>query len=274
MPIAPENYQHIRQVLYKRAAIVLNDDKQYLVESRLFPVAKQAGLHDVDALVGRLRIAPESPLLQSIIDAMTTNETSFFRDATPFHVLRDRVLPELIERRSALRTIRIWSAGCASGQEPYSIAMMWREEFAHLPDWQLRILATDISSEMLERARDGRFSHVEVQRGLAEQQRATFFRRVADQWQIEPTLRSMIDFQPLNMIDAWPTTVNADVIFLRNVLVYFDMATKQDILRRLRAALTPDGYLFLGSAETTVMIDDAFERVVTAEGSYYRVKDR
>lgn len=271
MAIAQQNYEHVRQVLYNRAAIVLNGDKLYLVESRLLPIAKRAGVANVDALVERIRLMPTSPWVQEIIDAMTTNETSFNRDVIPFQILRNQVLPELIERRKVPKTLRLWSAGCSSGQEPYSLAMLWQESFTHYSDWQFRVFATDISNQMLERAKSGIFSDVEVKRGLSPHSLNRFFRPVNGQWQIDPNLKNLIEFRFLNLIDAWPATLKMDIVFLRNVLVYFDLETKQSIFKRLRNVLAPDGYLFLGGAETTLMIDDAFERVSAEGGSFYRL---
>ncbi len=272
MALTRDNYEHIKQVLYQRAAIVLNGDKHYLVESRLLPIARRAGLNTVNELIDRVRVFNSTPVIQEIIDAMTTNETSFFRDGTPFEILKKTVFPELIERRRALKTIRCWSAGCSSGQEPYSLAMLWQDAFGHLTEWQFRVLATDISSLMLERAKQGMFSDVEVNRGIPPNFRTRFFRESSGQWCIDSTLRAFIEFRLLNLIDVWPSPMKADVIFLRNVLVYFDVPTKQMIFNRLRQVLAHDGYLFLGGAETTLMLDDAFERVAVDGGSYYRLK--
>jgi chemotaxis protein methyltransferase CheR len=183
------------------------------------------------------------------------------------------VLPELVKRRAAERTINIWSAGCSSGQEPYTIAMLWLERFAHLSNWRVKLLATDISNEMLDRARRGRYTAFEIRRGLPAEHRDKYFRQDGDQWQIDQRLRTMVEFRSLNLSGAWPVLAAMDVVLLRNVLVYFDAATKKQILKRVRAVIQPDGYLFLGGTETTLMIDDAFERVVTPSGSYYSLKD-
>jgi chemotaxis protein methyltransferase CheR len=272
MTVKPENFDFIRQVLQRHAAIALSDNKTYLVETRLLPVARSEDLGDVNALIDRLRISPSEPLLRKVVEALTTNETSFFRDGAPFNILRDTVLPELIRRRASVQALNIWSAGCASGQEPYTIAMLWRERFAHLTDWRLKLLATDISNEMLQRARDGRFTPLEVNRGLPAKYCSRYFRREGDSWLIDERLRTMVEFRLLNFIGEWPKLPLMDVVFMRNVLVYFDMSTKQEVLRKVRGILRPDGYLFLGGTETTLMIDDAFDRISTSMGSYYSPK--
>lgn len=271
--IRAENFAFVRQLLTQRAAIVLRANKMYLVNARLMPVARSAGLDGVNALIEQLRRSPDETLLQAVVDAMTTNETSFFRDAGPFDILGDVVLPELVKRRATERKISIWSAGCSSGQEPYTIAMLWLERFAHLSNWRMNLLATDISSEMLDRASRGCYTGLEINRGLPTEHREKYFRQDGNQWQIDPRLRSMVEFRPLNLSSAWPTLPAMDVVLMRNVLVYFDAITKKQILKKVRTVLRPDGYLFLGGTETTLMIDDAFQRVVTPAGSYYSLKD-
>ena len=273
MTIRSDNFDFICQLLKQRSAIVLGANKTYLVNTRLLPVARRAQLDDVDALIDKLRASPDETLLQAVVDAMTTNETSFFRDGTPFDILGEIVLPELLQRRAAERTINIWSAGCASGQEPYTIAMLWLQRFAQLSNWRLTLLATDISNEQLDRARRGRYTGLEVSRGIPAEHRDKYFRQDGDQWQIDQRLRTMVEFRSLNLSGAWPVLPAMDVVLLRNVLVYFDAATKKQILKRVRTVIQPDGYLFLGGTETTLMIDDAFERVVTPSGSYYSLKD-
>ena len=269
MEISPDNFEYMRRLLQQRSAIALSENKKYLVEARLLPVARRESLDGVDALIDKLRISPGERLLQDVVDALTTNETSFFRDAVPFNILGDTVLPALMERRATVRNLNIWSAGCASGQEPYTIAMLWRERFAYLADWRVNVLATDISNEMLERARKGRYTQLEVNRGLPAEYCAKYFRQEGDHWVIDERLRTMVEFRLLNLFGNWPRLPPMDVVFLRNVLVYFDMAAKQEVLKKVRTLLRPDGYLFLGGTETTLMIDDAFDRVSTAFGSYY-----
>jgi chemotaxis protein methyltransferase CheR len=272
MTVSPDNFEYMRRLLQQHSAIALAANKKYLVESRLLPVARREKLDGVDALIDKLRMSPSGRLLQEVVEALTTNETSFFRDGAPFSILGDTVLPELIKRRASVRTLNIWSAGCASGQEPYTIAMLWLQRYAHLSDWRVRLLATDISNEMLERARLGRYTQLEVNRGLPSEHCAKYFRQEGDSWVIDERLRTMVEFDLLNLIGNWPTLPPMDVVFMRNVLVYFDMATKQEVLRKVRGLLRPDGCLFLGGTETTLMIDDGFDRVSTALGTYYSPK--
>ncbi len=272
MTIRAENFAFVCQLLKQRAAITLTANKSYLVNTRLLPVARAAGLDSVDELIDQLRRSPTDSSLQAVVEAMTTNETSFFRDGAPFDILCDVVLPELVKRRAAERTIHIWSAACSSGQEPYTIAMLWLERFAHLSNWRMKLLATDISTEMLDRAIRGRYTTLEVGRGLPAEHREKYFQQDGDHWQIDPRLRSMVEFRALNLSGAWPVVPAMDVVLLRNVMVYFDLPTKQEILKKVRTVLRPDGYLFLGGTETTLMIDDAFDRVATPAGSYYSLK--
>jgi chemotaxis protein methyltransferase CheR len=272
MTVSPENFEYIRRLLQQYSAIALAANKQYLVEIRLLPVARREKLDGVDALIDKLRMSPSKRLLQEVVEALTINETSFFRDGAPFSILGDTVLPELIKRRAAVRTLNIWSAGCASGQEPYTIAMLWRERYAHLADWRVKLMATDISNGMLERARKGHYTRLEVNRGLPSEYCAKYFRQESDHWVIDERLRTMVEFRLLNLIDNWSRLPPMDVVFMRNVLVYFDMPTKQEILKKVRAVLRPDGYLCLGGTETTLMIDDSFDRMSTGSSSYYCLK--
>jgi chemotaxis protein methyltransferase CheR len=272
MKIQQEDFEYLQSLVAEVSAIVLHNDKKYLVETRLAPIAKRAELMSLKHLVDHLRSSRNGPMLQEVIDAMTTNETSFFRDDVPFQIMRDQVLPELIKKREPYRTIRVWSAGCSSGQEPYSLAMLWREHYHPLSGWRFNITATDLSQSMLAKARAGRYSELEVSRGTSPALRNQYFKRVGNDWQVDPSLTAMIDFRHLNLILPWPTLPVMDVIFLRNVLVYFDLSAKQRILNKIRQVLQPDGYLFLGGAETTLMVDDSFERVPHASGSYYRLR--
>ncbi len=272
MTIREDNFVFICQLLKQRAGIVLGANKAYLVNTRLIPVARCAQVDGVDALINKLRLSPDETLLQAVVDAMTTNETSFFRDGTPFDILADIVLPALLRRRATERTINIWSAGCASGQEPYTIAILWLERFAHLSNWQLKITATDISNEMLDRAAKGRYTGLEVSRGLAAEHRDKYFRKDGQHWQIDQRLQAMVQFRHLNLSGLWSAMPMMDIVLIRNVLVYFDLPTKKEILKKIRNVLRPDGYLFLGGTETTLMIDDAFDRVATPAGSYYSLR--
>lgn len=203
---------------------------------------------------------------------MTTNETSFFRDIHPFAALERHLLPELITRRSAQRRLSIWSAACSSGQEPYTVAMILADRFAQLRDWDVRILATDISTEMLERARTGRYSQLEMNRGLPAVRLVRHFTRAGTGWEASAALRAAVEFRQLNLVEPWPAMASMDVVLLRNVLIYFSVATKREVLARLRRVLRPDGFLILGGAETTLGLDEHFERLQTGTGSCYRLR--
>ncbi len=272
--MSPASFEYLRTLVAELSAIALDDEKKYLVESRLMPLAHRVGLNSIDDLVHKLRVAPSKHLRQQVVDAMTTNETSFFRDTVPFETLRKIILPELVARREGKKTLNIWSAACASGQEPYSIALLWREHFSHLHDWSIRLLATDISGEVLQRARDGRFTQTEVQRGLPDSLLQKYFRPAEGQWVLDPTVCRMVDFRQLNLSGNWPTLPMMDVILMRNVLVYFNAVTRQEIFRKVRQLLRTDGYLLLGGAETALNIDASFH-VTRGNGfSYYRLKNK
>jgi len=271
---APTNpdFDYIRELVRRGSAIVLEPSKEYLVEARLVPLARSEGLTSIAELVARLRAEGEGDLYRKVVEAMTTNETLFFRDLHPFDALRTTVLPELEGRRAAERRLRIWSAACSTGQEPYTIAMLLRENFATLARWRIEILATDLSSVVLAKARDGRFGPIEVNRGLPLELRSKFFTQSGLDWKIKDEIRRMVDFQELNLAAPWPPLEPFDVVLLRNVLIYFDSETKKSILGRVRRVLRPDGYLFLGAAETTMNLDDGFERVQIGNAGGYRVK--
>ena len=271
MTITDADFQFVSTMVRQRSAIVLSPGKEYLVESRLLPLAREAGVAGVAELVAVLRRQPTGPLTSQVVEAMTTNETSFFRDIHPFTALSTVVLPELMRRRTAGRTLSIWCAAASSGQEPYSIAMLLADAFAGAPGWSARLLATDISAQMLERTRQGVYSQLEVNRGLPAPQLVKHFRREGSGWQVDPRLRAMVDTRVMNLDAPWPVMPAMDVIFLRNVLIYFDVPTKRRILARCREVLRPDGYLFLGGAETTLNIDDTFERVQIGSAPAYRL---
>jgi chemotaxis protein methyltransferase CheR len=272
LPLAPADLELVRRLVRERSAIVLEDSKRYLVEARLEPVAARAGLPGLAALVERLRREPEGPLHREVVEALTTNETLFFRDRTPFDALEQVVVPALMTARAASRSLDLWCAACSSGQEPYSVAMTLRKRFPGLATWRVRLLATDLSTEMVTRTRDGLYSQLEVNRGLPAPLLLEFFTREGLRWRIKDDLRAMLTVQRLNLIEPWPALGPLDVVFLRNVMIYFDVETRRRILAGVRRVLRPDGYLFLGGAETTVGVDDAFERVPGAEGSVYQLR--
>jgi chemotaxis protein methyltransferase CheR len=270
MRITPSDFEYVQDLVRKRSAIVLESGKEYLVESRLSAVARDEGFTSIDRLVAELRRSPANGLHRKAVEAMTTNETTFFRDIHPFQALRLQVLPELIQRRAAQRQLSIWCAGCSSGQEPYTIAMLIREHFPALIGWQLRILGTDLSSDMLERAKAARYRQAEVNRGLPAGFLAKYFGKQGVEWQMVDEIRDMVEFREMNLIEAWPGASSYDLVFMRNVLLYFDVETKKAILAKVRRVLRPDGYLFLGSAESTMTLDDSYQRVAFDKTGYYR----
>jgi chemotaxis protein methyltransferase CheR len=264
--------QYVCDLVRRHSAIMLDPSKAYLVDSRLTPLARQLEFASIEALVAAMQSKPYGELHRQVVDAMTTNETSFFRDIHPFDVLRQTVLPELIARRGALKSLRIWSAACSTGQEPYTIAIMLRENFPQLANWNIRIIATDLSQQVLGRAKEGLFSQQEVNRGLPVTMLVKHFKREGMQWRVNPEVRALIQFSELNLIANWPTMPALDIVFLRNVLIYFSPETKSAILEKVRRSLSPDGYLFLGGAETTLNLHDGFERVRCEKTAYYSVR--
>jgi chemotaxis protein methyltransferase CheR len=267
--LAAPDFDYIAQLVHRRSAIVLEPGKEYLAESRLEGIAREHGLASVGELVSHMR-SGTLDLGDAVVDAMTTNETSFFRDAHPFNALRDSVLPELIEARRVARTISIWCGATSSGQEPYSVAMLIREHFPELASWQVRIIATDISPSMLERTRQGRYSQLEVNRGLPAPMLVKYFTRDGMHWVVSEDLRRMVSAQYLNLNERWPVMPPFDLVLLRNVLIYFDVPTKQQILAKVRQAMRPDGLLLLGGAETTMNLDANFERIPHGRSTWDR----
>jgi chemotaxis protein methyltransferase CheR len=265
------DYAFVVRLLRERGAIALDVGKEYLVESRLAPVARRHGLGSVGEFIQRLRQPGSNGLTDELIEAMVTTETSFFRDVLPFEALRKTVLPELIAARQNEKRLNIWCAASSSGQEPYTIALILREYFPELRNWKVTFQATDISREMLRRSREGRYSQVEVNRGLPVALLMKYFRQDGAHWQLRDDIREMIDFQPLNLAAAWPPMPLFDLIFLRNVMIYFDVDTKKSILRRMARVLRSDGYLVLGGAETTFSLDDSYARVEALKSGYYRL---
>lgn len=263
-------FDFLRGLVRERSAIVLDPGKEYLVDSRLVPLLREGGYPSAVELCQALRAGPRGELARRVVEAMTTNETSFFRDAHPFDALRGRLLPELLAARAAERTLRFWSTACSSGQEAYSLAMLLAEDFPELGEWDVSILATDISRDMVERTGHAVYGQLEMNRGLPAPLLLKYFQRSGTRWHLTPALRRLVQARELNLAAPWPPLPRFDVILLRNVLIYFDLDTKRSILRRARQALRTDGYLFLGSAETTVMVDESWERVTCGASVVYR----
>jgi chemotaxis protein methyltransferase CheR len=272
MTLRTEDFDYVRTLVRQSSAIVLEDSKAYLVDSRLQPLARQEGIASVADLVAQLRTGRSRALQQKVVEAMTTNETYFFRDIQPFEALRKLVLPQLIKSREAERRLAIWCGASSTGQEPYSLSILLREHFPALNNWSLTFLATDLSTEVLDKAREARYSQIEINRGMPAPLLVKYFRREGMVWVLKDDVRRMVEFRPLNLIEPWPGMPRADLVMLRNVLIYFDVATKKGILAKVRQVLRPDGYLFLGGAESTFGVDDAFERVEVERTSCYRLR--
>lgn len=260
----------ISDFLRRRSAIVLDSSKAYLVETRLAPIARRFGFDSIESMSRVLEAPSNHQLAQSVVDAMTTNETSFFRDLHPFNALRDTVVPRLIAEKAKVRTLTIWSNACSTGQEVYSIAMVLKEHFPELANWNVRLVATDISTQVLSRASEGIFNQSEVNRGLPSQLLVKYFERRGPGWQITQDLRNMVEFRTLNLIEPFPTLPKIDIVFIRNVLIYFAPETKQDILKNVKRVMNPTGYMFLGGAETTMNLDVPFERELNGKAAYYK----
>ncbi|MGL3105416.1 CheR family methyltransferase [Bradyrhizobium sp. BR 1432] len=265
--MTPTEYEYLRKFLKDNSGLDLSADKQYLIESRLLPLARKTGLSGIAELVQKLQ-AGSRPLITDVVEAMTTNETFFFRDKVPFEHFRDTIMPEIIKARAGRRSVRIWCAAGSTGQEPYSLAMCLKEMGAALTGWRIEIIATDLSQEVLEKAKAGVYSQFEVQRGLPIQMLVKYFKQTGETWQINPELRAMIQHRQLNLLHDFAQLGTFDVIFCRNVLIYFDQDTKINIFNRLARQIEPDGFLVLGAAETVVGLTDTFRPIAERRGLY------
>jgi chemotaxis protein methyltransferase CheR len=271
MSVSNSGFNYIRELVFKLSAIVLEDGKEYLVDSRIGPIATAEGFDTVDQLVEALRKNSNNGLQSKLVEALTTNETSFFRDFHPFEALKSVILPEIIKTRGGSKELNIWCAASSSGQEPYSIAMLLREDFPELHNWKLNFIASDISDKMLNRCRSGKFSQLEVNRGLPATLLIKYFEKNDSSWIIKNELRKMVDFQKINLSEDLPYIPRMDIIFLRNVLIYFDIPTKKKVLNSFRDILQPNGYLFLGGSETTLNLDEFYTRMNIKHSSCYRL---
>jgi chemotaxis protein methyltransferase CheR len=265
--VTPLEYDFLRKSLKERSGLVLSADKQYLVESRLLPIARKSGFVNLSSLVMALRRGDES-LMMTVVESMTTNETFFFRDRAPFDNFRTAILPSLLAARRNSRHIRIWSAAASTGQEPYSLAMTLRELGDVLDGWRIEIIATDLSGGVLQKAEAGIYSQFEVQRGLPIALLIKYFTKVGDMWQIAPELRAMVKFRKFNLLSDFSALGVFDLIFCRNVLIYFDQATKISVLNRLSRIAAADSYLILGAAETVVGLTESFRTLPELRGVY------
>jgi chemotaxis protein methyltransferase CheR len=268
----PDDFEFLARTVRERSGLQLTADKSYLLESRLMPVARRFGAKSLDEFIATVRRQNDAERLKAITEAMTTNETLFFRDTKPFEQFKRMVLPNLLQARASQRAVRIWCAASSSGQEPYSLAMVIKEEGAKLAGWRFEIVATDISQEMIDRARAGLYSQFEVQRGLPIQLLMKYFKQIDDRWQLEESIRSMVQYRLFNLLEDPRGLGHFDVVFCRNVLIYFDQPTKAQVLERIAKQLPADGVLYLGGAETVLGITDRFEPVPAERGIYRPVQ--
>ncbi|MEZ5822438.1 MAG: protein-glutamate O-methyltransferase CheR [Xanthobacteraceae bacterium] len=264
--MTPSDYDYLRKLLKERSGLDLSAEKQYLVEGRLLPLARKAGVPGIPELVQKMKGGAQA-LTTEVVEAMTTNETFFFRDKIPFDCLKDFVLPALIKARAAKRVLRIWCAASSTGQEPYSIAMVLKETPA-LAGWRTEIIGTDLSQEVLEKSKAGLYSQFEVQRGLPIQMLVKYFKQNGEFWQINPDIRAMVQHKQLNLLQDFSHLGTFDVIFCRNVLIYFDQPTKTAIFERMSRIIEPDGVLVLGAAESVVGITNTFKPYPDRRGMY------
>ncbi|HTM57513.1 MAG TPA: protein-glutamate O-methyltransferase CheR [Candidatus Udaeobacter sp.] len=272
--IGAEDFSYLQQLMRKRAGIVLENGKEYLAETRLAALAIQERYETLGSLLESLYTERESgDLHRQVIEALAITETSFFRDLHPFEALKRSILPERVAGRRPDRCINIWSAACSSGQEPYSIAMIIRELFPQLLGGGVRVIASDISQRMLGRARAGRFTQIEVNRGLPAPLLVKYFSEIGHDWQVRDELRRMIEFREFNLAGGWPPLPPMDVILLRNVLLYLDVDVRRAVLRQVARVMRPDGYLLLGGGETTLTLDEAYEPVQFGKTVCYRLTE-
>lgn len=262
------DFEVYKNLLKEKSGLVLTQDKSYLVESRLSPVAKKWGYDGLAAMTAALRGVPDRNLVIDIVEAMTTNETSFYRDNTPFENLKNTILPYYKAKNPINKRLRIWCAAASSGQEPYSIAMLLKEEAANMPGWSFEIVGTDISLEILDQAKEGLYTQFEVQRGLPITHLMKYFTQKEEKWQINDEIRNMVQYKYFNLLDGFTPLGQFDIVFCRNVLIYFDQPAKKDIMERIERQLAPDGFFLLGGAETVLGITDAYKNVPNTRGLY------
>ncbi len=264
------DFELYKSLLYDKSGLVITPDKSYLLDSRLTPIAKKWNYPNLDMMTLQLRAIPDPKLIKDIVEAMTTNETSFFRDTKPFALFQETILPHMIQTRGARKTVRIWCAACSSGQEPYSLSMILKDKEAQLKGWRFEIVATDLSDDILDQARKATYSQFEVQRGLPIQYLMKYFTQVNEAWQLKDDIRSMVKFSTFNLLDDMSRMGQFDIIFCRNVLIYFDEKTKGGILGKMDKQLDKDGFLLLGGAETVLGITDKFVPMPDKRGLYIK----
>jgi chemotaxis protein methyltransferase CheR len=265
--MTPLDYEYLQKILKDRSGLMLSADKKYLLESRLLPLARKVGVPGISELVQKMKGGSQA-VIDDVVEAMTTNETFFFRDKTPFDHFKDTVVPATIKARAGKRSLRIWCAAASTGQEPYSLAMILKDFGAALSGWRVEIIATDLSPEVLEKSRAGLYTQFEVQRGLPIQSLVKHFTQVGTMWQLNADVRSLVQFKQFNLLQDFTHLGKFDIIFCRNVLIYFDQPTKSDIFGRLAKVSEADGYLFLGAAETVIGLTDKYRVCPMRRGVY------
>jgi chemotaxis protein methyltransferase CheR len=264
----PADFELLANLLKLNSGLVLTPDKAYLLESRLMPVARKHQIPTMEALADKVRGRPDDTLLRDITEAMTTNESSFFRDSKPFDQLKDVLLPRMLQSRSSRKQLRIWCAAASSGQEPYSISMILKEAAAQLAGWRIEIIGTDLSNPILERAKEGIYTQFEVQRGLPITLLVKYFKQEGDKWRISDEIRRMVTYKRLNLLQPFNDLGQFDIVFCRNVLIYFDQPTKAKVLEAISKQMPNDGVLLLGGAETVLGVTDRFRPMEGQRGLY------
>ncbi len=262
------DFAFLSALIKDRSGLALGDDKLYLLNSRLLPIARSHGLETLEDLIKLIRRNGNAALVSEIVEAMTTNESLFFRDMKPFDHFQKHALPVIMDALRSTKRFRIWSASCSTGQEPYSIAMMLKEDAGKLAGWRIEIVGTDLSKEVLEKAKAGLYSQFEVQRGLPVQYLTRYFAKNGDMWQIDSAIRAMVRYQPFNLLDRLGGLGHFDIVFCRNVLIYFDTETKTRILNSIQCLMPADGVLYLGGAETVLGVTDQFVPLANHRGAY------
>jgi chemotaxis protein methyltransferase CheR len=272
MSVRCDDFDYLRTLLKAYSGVSLEDGKKYLVDVRLSPLCDEMKAESIAELVAMLRHDNNSAARERVLNALLTNETYFFRDIHPFEMLRTELLPQLFAARAASKRLRIWSGACSTGQEPYSIAMIVNDLLERFPGFTVEIVATDIAEENLERAKAGQYCQAEVNRGLPAQMLVRHFTKKKAVWELNESIRRMVTFRKLNLFGAWAGMESADVILLRNVLIYFDQDARKQIIARIRRHLVEDGAVILGSSETILGLSEEFHIVHSGKSSLYRPK--
>lgn len=272
IPLLTADFDYVCRLVREHSSVVLETGKEYLAEARLLPIVRERKMESLSHLVEELRRKASNGLHREVVEAMLTNETSFFRDVKPFEAIREIALPDLITKRASEKTLNIWCAACSGGQEVYSLLMLIKEHFPILEGWKLRVIASDLSLQMMEKAQRGIFTQLEVNRGLSAAYMVKYFEKVGLDWEITETLRKSIEFLPMNLTKPWPVLPAMDIVLMRNVMIYFDIETKKRVLSQTAELMKDDGYLFLGGVESTINLTDQFEIVPWKQFSCFRPK--